>query len=209
MRRHAVHAQTDLTSLLFRLACLYPFSIDATAAISPPSVAMASILFLVLGDMCAAIIGVSFGGDAVPQLRLGREGKKSIEGSLAMFVVCFLVGTTMVRESARTSNHGAEAKLPSAAAATAAPPPPRRRRFPCPATPLAQSNHPTPPAPLDPLRPTSQFAHVHLREYPVFFGALVATLTELYEPFLINDNLTIPVFSSLAMQLAFRRIASC
>lgn len=41
---------------------------------------MASILFLVLGDMTAAIIGVSFGGDALGKLRLGREGKKSLEG---------------------------------------------------------------------------------------------------------------------------------
>ena len=50
---------------------------------------------------------------------------------------------------------------------------------------------------------------MHLREYPVFFGALVATLTELHEPFKINDNLTIPLFSSVAMQLAFARIATC
>ena len=31
---------------------------------------------------------------------------------------------------------------------------------------------------------------------------LVATLTELHEPLRLNDNLTIPVFSSVAMQLA-------
>ena len=43
----------------------------------------------------------------------------------------------------------------------------------------------------------------------VFFGALVATLTELHEPLRLNDNLTIPIFSSLAMQLAFARIAAC
>ena len=109
---------------------------------------MASILFLVLGDMTAAIIGVSFGGDALGTLKLGREGKKSLEGSLAMFFVCFLVGSTI-------------------------------------------------------------FTHVRLREYPVFFGALVATLTELHEPLRLNDNLTIPVFSSIAMQLAFQRVATC
>ena len=51
------------------------------------------------------------------------------------------------------------------------------------------------------------FVGVRLREYPVFFGALVATLTELYEPLRLNDNLSIPVLSSVAMQLAFRRIA--
>merc|ERR1712228_250099 len=116
-------------------------------ATSPPSIAMASILFLVLGDMSAAIIGVSFGGETV-SMKLGRHGKKSMEGSTAMFLVCFLVGSTI-------------------------------------------------------------FAPVHLREYPVFFGALAATLTELYEPLRLNDNLTIPVFSSLAMQWAFARIQTC
>ena len=40
--------------------------------------------------MAAALIGVSFGGE-VASLKLGREGKKSVEGSLAMFCVCFLV----------------------------------------------------------------------------------------------------------------------
>ena len=40
-----------------------------------------------LGDMAAALIGVSFGGE-VASLKLGREGKKSVEGSLAMFCVC-------------------------------------------------------------------------------------------------------------------------
>ena len=53
------------------------------------------------------------------------------------------------------------------------------------------------------------FAHVHLREYPVFFGALAATLTEVYEPLGLNDNLTIPLFSSLALQWGFARIQSC
>ena len=47
------------------------------------------------------------------------------------------------------------------------------------------------------------------REYAIFFGALVATLTELHEPLGINDNLTIPLFSSLAMQLAFYRTSAC
>ena len=109
---------------------------------------MAAILFLVLGDMTAAIIGVSFGGDRLGKFKLGRQGKKSLEGTLAMFFVCFVVGCSI-------------------------------------------------------------FAHVRLREYPVFWGALVATLTELHEPFGINDNLTIPLFSSIAMQLAFHRISQC
>jgi len=44
---------------------------------------------------------------------------------------------------------------------------------------------------------------------PLSAGALAATLTELHEPFGINDNLTIPIFSSLAMQWAFSRIQGC
>jgi len=128
--------------------CYFSLGCTLSIAMSPPAVAMASILFLVLGDMTAAIMGVSFGGDSFGKLKLGREGKKSLEGSLAMFCVCFVVGSVI-------------------------------------------------------------FAPVELREYPIFFGALAATLTELYEPFHLNDNLTIPVFSSLAMQLAFLRIQRC
>jgi len=37
----------------------------------------------------------------------------------------------------------------------------------------------------------------------------VATLTELYEPLGINDNLTIPVLASLALQIGFARIRNC
>lgn len=55
----------------------------------------------------------------------------------------------------------------------------------------------------------SVFASVELREYPVFLGALAATVTELYEPLLVNDNLTIPVCASLAMQWGFNRIRRC
>ena len=38
---------------------------------------------------------------------------------------------------------------------------------------------------------------------------MAATLTELYEPLGLNDNLTIPLFSSLAMQWGFARIQAC
>jgi len=127
--------------------CYFSLGCTLSIAISPPSIAMASILFLVLGDLSAAIIGISFGGETI-SLKLGREGKKSLEGSLAMFCICFIVGNVI-------------------------------------------------------------FAQVHLGEYPVFFGALAATITELYEPFGINDNLSIPVMSSLMMQYAFTRIHSC
>lgn len=125
------------------------FSLGCTMVIYSfePALAMTSILFLILGDMSAAIVGRSFGGETVA-LKLGREGKKSAEGSIAMFAVCFVIGCFM-------------------------------------------------------------FAGVHLREYAVFFAALTATLTELYEPFGLNDNLTIPLFSSCALAWGLRRTASC
>mmetsp|Transcript_59802 Transcript_59802/g.129632 ORF Transcript_59802/g.129632 Transcript_59802/m.129632 type:complete len:287 (+) Transcript_59802:320-1180(+) len=128
-------------------ACFFSLGCTLCIALSPPSIAMASILFLVLGDMSAAIIGVSFGGETV-SMKLGRGGKKSIEGSSAMFLVCFVIGCSV-------------------------------------------------------------FASVRLREYPVFFGALTATLTELFEPLHLNDNLTIPLLSSMVMQWAFARISTC
>ena len=45
-------------------------------------------MYLVLGDMTAAIIGISFG-------RLRLPSGKSVEGSIAMWVVCVLVGTVV------------------------------------------------------------------------------------------------------------------
>jgi hypothetical protein len=74
------------------------FSLGLTLAIClfPPSLAITSILHLVLGDMMAALIGVSFGGD-VCVVKLGRTGKKSVEGSVAMFLTCFLITITVSR----------------------------------------------------------------------------------------------------------------
>ena len=46
----------------------------------------------------------------------------------------------------------------------------------------------------------------YLAEYAVIVGALVATFVELYEPFALNDNITIPVMSSLALEVALERI---
>lgn len=125
------------------------FSLGCTLAITffPAAVAITSIVWLVLGDMSAALIGVSFGGD-VCTVKMGREGKKSLEGSIAMFVTCASVGLVA-------------------------------------------------------------FSEVYLREYAVFLGAAVATIVELYEPFGINDNLTIPITSSLALQWGLSRIESC
>ena len=44
-------------------------------------------VFLVLGDMSAALIGISFGRIKI--------GKKSLEGTLAMFTTCYLIGAVM------------------------------------------------------------------------------------------------------------------
>jgi diacylglycerol kinase (CTP) len=125
------------------------FSLGCTVAITlfPPAVATTSIIWLVLGDMSAALIGVSFGGETVV-VKMGRGGKKSMEGSVAMFVVCVVIG--MIAFSGR-----------------------------------------------------------YLNEYPVFIGALVATIVELYEPFQVNDNLSIPIMSSLALQWGLSRIERC
>lgn len=125
------------------------FSLGCTLSMQffPPVIAMTSIIFLVLGDMSAALIGRSF-GKTVVTMGVGPGGKKSVEGSAAMFLVCIFAGCTI-------------------------------------------------------------FGQVHLREYAVVVAALVATLVELYEPFGINDNITIPLFSSLSLTLGFMRIYSC
>ena len=50
------------------------------------------------------------------------------------------------------------------------------------------------------------FKEVPLREYAVILGALVATMTELFEPFGVNDNLTIPIFSALSLHYGLLRV---
>ena len=52
------------------------------------------------------------------------------------------------------------------------------------------------------------FKEVPLREYAIVLGAFAATLTELYEPFGVNDNLTIPVFSALSLHWGLLRLGS-
>lgn len=128
-------------SAYFSLGC----SITITFFSQP--VAILAIVWLIVGDMFAALFGVFYGGD-ICNLRMGRCGKKSVEGSVAMFIVCFIVGMIA-------------------------------------------------------------FNDVYLSEYAVGTGALVATLVELYEPLYTNDNLTIPVFSALALQWGFDRIKQC
>mmetsp|Transcript_64690 Transcript_64690/g.135731 ORF Transcript_64690/g.135731 Transcript_64690/m.135731 type:complete len:293 (-) Transcript_64690:106-984(-) len=125
------------------------FSLGCTLAIQlfDPVIAMTSIIFLVLGDMSAALIGRSF-GQSVCNIKVGPGGKKSVEGSLGMFFCCFAFGCTI-------------------------------------------------------------FHQVHLREYAVFVASLVATLVELYEPLGVNDNVSIPVLSSLALTFGFGRTFNC
>lgn len=125
------------------------FSLGCTLAVHlfPPVIAMTSIIFLVMGDMSAALIGRSF-GRCFFKVGIGPGGKKSFEGSVAMFVVCFVFGCTI-------------------------------------------------------------FSQVHLREYAVVIAALTATLVELYEPFGLNDNVTIPVLSSMALTFGFERTYFC
>jgi len=113
----------------------------------PPVIAMTSIIFLVLGDMGAALVGRSFGRSIV-NMGIGPGGKKSVEGSAAMFLVCVISGCLI-------------------------------------------------------------FSQVHLREYAVVIASLTATLVELYEPFGINDNITIPVLSSMALLFGFTRTYAC
>jgi len=125
------------------------FSLGSTLAFAffPPTIAITSIIYLVLGDMCAALIGVAFGGDACV-VKMGREGNKSMEGSVAMFVVCIGVGYVA-------------------------------------------------------------FWYIPMAEYPVVVSAFVATVVELYEPLGLNDNISIPLCTSLALSWAFERIKNC
>ncbi len=52
-------------------------------ALFPPVVAVLAILFMTWGDAMAALVGLRWG-----RIRLGR---KSLEGSLACFIVCLLI----------------------------------------------------------------------------------------------------------------------
>jgi dolichol kinase len=53
-----------------------------------PLVAIGGLLFLVVGDSTAALIGTRYGAHKI--------GEKSIEGSLACFLVCLVVGTVLL-----------------------------------------------------------------------------------------------------------------
>jgi len=100
-------------------------------------VAISAILFLIIGDFMAALVGISFG-----RIKIGR---KSLEGSVACFISCFVIAFAL-------------------------------------------------------------FWNVSLGEQLAFWGALAATLTELLNPSWVDDNLSIPCMSGLAIQLIARRL---
>jgi diacylglycerol kinase (CTP) len=127
-------------------ACYMSLGVTTSLTCFPPEVAVAAICFLVLGDLTAALIGRSFGGDLFAT-KVGRQGNKSVEGSLAMFCMCVLIGLIIFKDTA-------------------------------------------------------------LCEYAVVLGAFVATMTELWEPFGLNDNLTIPVFSALSLHYGLLRVGA-
>eukprot|EP00002_Diphylleia_rotans_P024192 TRINITY_DN476_c0_g5_i1.p1 TRINITY_DN476_c0_g5~~TRINITY_DN476_c0_g5_i1.p1 ORF type:complete len:267 (+),score=50.76 TRINITY_DN476_c0_g5_i1:110-910(+) len=54
----------------------------AAIYLSPPILSVVAILFLIFGDAAAAFAGISYGRTKI--------GRKSLEGSLAMFATCFV-----------------------------------------------------------------------------------------------------------------------
>jgi diacylglycerol kinase (CTP) len=127
--------------------CYFSLGCSIVISLYSREVANIAISYLVLGDMAAALFGVSFGGDMVV-VKMGRLGKKSVEGSFAMFIVCTLLGLYLIED-------------------------------------------------------------VYLVEYAVVLGSFVATIVELYEPFHLNDNLTIPFATAATMSWALERIKPC
>lgn len=119
-------------STYYLLGCFF------TMVLFNPTIAIVALLFLDLGDLAAAMVGISFG-------RTKIYHGKSLEGCIACFVVCVVIGLSV-------------------------------------------------------------FSHnIRLYEYITVFGALAATLTELFLD-QINDNLTIPLISGLVMTLAQWRL---
>ncbi|KAL0487161.1 CTP-dependent diacylglycerol kinase [Acrasis kona] len=63
----------------------YMIGCAATMALFNPTIAIVSLLFLDLGDLMAALVGLSFG-------RIKIYGGKSLEGCIACFLTCCVVG---------------------------------------------------------------------------------------------------------------------
>jgi dolichol kinase len=106
-------------------------------ALFSPTIAIAAMLFMIFGDFAAALVGTAIG-----KIRL--FARKSLEGSLACFAICFVVGLVLFWRVRPDWSIGVR---------------------------LALS------------------------------GAIAATLAEVL-PWRLNDNLTIPLLSGLAVLLA-------
>jgi dolichol kinase len=66
-----------------------------TLVLFPPIIAITAILFLNVGDLAAALVGMSYGETKlliISNIFGGPPTKKSLEGSLACFVTCMVVG---------------------------------------------------------------------------------------------------------------------
>ncbi|KAF2077124.1 hypothetical protein CYY_001571 [Polysphondylium violaceum] len=116
--------------LLGSTLCIYAFN---------PTVTIASLLFLIIGDFSAALIGLSYGKTKI--------GNKSLEGTCAMFLSCLLISLVLFRDC-------------------------------------------------------------NLGEQLAFWGSLAASLVELFNPSWIDDNLTIPCFSGLAIHFMAYRLGT-
>lgn len=180
----------------------------------PREIAITSILFLVLGDMVAALIGVSFGGETVV-VKLGRDHKKSVEGSLAMFLLCFSVCCLVF---ARV--HLVEYVAFVAAAVVSGGPSDALMLATCTLLRYVAPNpHAFPSAANAWLEPhvDRKFGPVSITAdpgatAPYNLCAAQATITELYSEDLLwglNDNVTIPFFSCIALTWAFDRTQFC
>jgi len=116
--------------LLGSTLCIYAFN---------PLVTIASLLFLIVGDFTAALVGISYGKTKI--------GNKSLEGTVAMFFTCLLISLV-------------------------------------------------------------SFWGCNLGEQLAFWGSLSASLVELFNPSWIDDNLTIPCFSGLAIHFMAARLGT-
>lgn len=81
--------------------------LTTVAMAEPLPIAVAAILYLVLGDAVASLVGIRLGGPHWP----GSD--KRISGSLACFAVCLVIGAVILREP-----YGWAAVLVGALAAT-------------------------------------------------------------------------------------------
>ena len=68
---------------------LFIISVYLTILLFPREIAIISLLFLIFGDMAAEIIGLKFG-------RIKILGEKTIEGSLSCFVICLIIGYSLM-----------------------------------------------------------------------------------------------------------------